>query len=871
MHKFCIFFSELFFSFKKIQYRRLLKGLSIILLLKISNTVCYGQEKKLDMKLSLDYSSIRLDELLNIIGEKTGKSFTYITEQIPVNKIISIHAINKKVVDILDELLKGTEIFYSERTDQIVLYTIIKSAKKFTISGYIYDKSSGEFIVDAIIYLDSIHKGILSNAYGFYSLTLAEGIYKIEVRHIGYASFVQKITLNENSKLTIQLDPVRTQLNEVTIAPSSTLTVESGSFLQESIDPSSPQVKNMPYLGGEEDIIKALLLLPGIKRNSNGTSNMSARGGETDQNYITIDEAPVYTISHLLGFFSVFNSDVVNDIKFIKDGFSANYGSRLSSIMDVKLKEGDMQKFRTDGSIGLVSSRLTLQGPILKNKMSFIVSGRQSYVDRIVSLYYKGQRNIPFNFYDLNGKFNYKLSERDHLFISGYLGGDAYVKTNSTMDGSNFKVGNFTSTVRWNHLFKSMKLFSNISFIHTRSNYIEEFDNFDNTTATGSGIQDTGLKTNFSYYKNPDNHFSFGSDFMDHHFTPSYTRIINSFVDSSFEQKKILRTQEISLFCFHEYTYKLKWKINYGLRFSLWHTSDHTYKGLEPRLAITRLLTPLQTIKISFSRMQQYIFSIPSTSNNTFSNNNTFITVWYPVSGTFKPKLADQLAVSYTKKISKLKSMLTLESYYVKMHHLLDFKDGLEFYGLNDLENKLVSGEGTSYGIECTAEMNSKRFTGLVSYSLSKSTRQFEEINRGKTYLATGDRRHNLSILLNYTITKHWFVSTLWTYATGTRFTPIRGGFLVSNSTMTQYDIIKVLGEKNSEKMPPSHHLDINLIWRSTTKKKWRSEWNIGAYNVYNQLQPEYVSLEEFTPGNYKYVVYGFFGFVPSIAYKFSF
>ncbi len=843
----------------------MLKGLSIILLLKISCTVCYAQEKKLDMKLSLDYSSIRLDELLAVIGEKTGKSFTYTTEQIPVSKIISIHARDKKLADILDELFKGTTIFYSERRGQIVLYIASKTTKKFTVSGYIYDKSSGEFIVDAVIYLDSLHKGILSNAYGFYSLTLPEGNYKMEVGHIGYASFVQKITLTENIKSTIQLEPVRTLLNEVTITPSPAPTKESNSFLQESIDPASTQVKNMPYLGGEEDIIKALLLLPGIKRNSNGTSSMSARGGETDQNYITIDEAPVYTISHLFGFFSVFNSDVINDIKFIKDGFSANYGGRLSSIMDVKLKEGDMQKFRTDGSIGLVSSRLTLQGPILKNKMSFIVSGRQSYVDRIVSLYYKGQRNLPYNFYDLNGKFNYKLSERDRLFISGYLGGDAYVKTNSAADGSNFKLGNFTSTVRWNHLSRNMKLFSNISFIHTRSNYKEEFDNFDNAIATGSGIQDTGLKTNFSYYKDPENYFSFGGDLMDHHFTPSYSHIVGGFVDSSFEHKKIIRTREISLFCFHEYTYKLRWKINYGLRFSLWHTSDQTYKGLEPRLAITRLFTTQQTIKISFSRMQQYLFNIPS------SSNNTFITVWYPVSGTFKPKLSDQLAISYTKKIPRLKSMITLETYYLKMQHLLEFKDGMELYGLNDWENKLASGKGTSYGIECTVELNIERFTGLLSYSLAKSTRQFEELNQGKIYLATGDRRHNLSLLLNYAITKHWSVSTLWTYATGTRFTPLMGGFLVSNATMTQYDIIAVSGEKNSEKMPPSHHLDINLVWRSTPTKKWRSEWHIGAYNVYNQLQPEYVSLEESAPGNYKYVVNGFFGFVPSIAYKFSF
>ena len=868
MPRFCIFLIRIFFSPSTIHYRCFLriKWLLLPLIFTSGSTVCSAQEKKLDVKVNLDYSSIRLDELLIILGEKAGTNFTYTTEQIPVNKMVSIHATDKKVAAILDELFQGTYVNYSEREGQIILYLKNTLPEKFTMSGYIYDKSSGEFILDAVVYVDSLHKGVVSNAYGFYSLTLPAGNYRIEIRHLGYVPVVKMITLKENTKSTIKLEPLRNLLGEVTIVPGAASGTESEPFLQERVDPSSTQVKNMPYLGGEEDIIKALLLLPGSKRNSNGTSSISARGGETDQNYITIDEAPVYTISHLFGYFSVFNSDAVNNIKFIKDGFSANYGSRLSSVMDVKLKEGDMQKFRADGSVGLVSSRLTFQGPIWKDHMSFIVSGRQSYIDKVVGSYFGGQRTLPYHFNDLNAKLNYKLSERNHFFISGYLGGDAYLKTNnSTIDFSDFKLKNFTSTVRWNHLSRNRKLFSNISFIQTRSNYTEQFNNTDNVISTGSGIRDAGLKANVGYYRNPENYFSFGGDFMDHQFTPSYSHIINGFVDSSFEQKKTFRTSEMALFCFHEYTYKDLWKINYGLRFSLWKTDSKTYRKLEPRLSVTRLLKSEQAVRISFSRMQQYLFNIPS------SSNNTFVTIWYPVNGRLQPKLADQLAVSYSRKIPKLKSMFTLEAYYVKMQHLLEFKNGMEIYGLDDLENKLTSGKGDSYGIECTVERNIERFNALLSYSLSKSTRQFDELNDGKRYLATGDRRHNLSILLNYSLTKHWSVSTLWTYATGTRFTPLLGGFLVSNATMTQYDVIAVSGEKNSEKMPPSHHLDINLIWRSNNAKKWKNEWHIGAYNVYNQLQPEYVTLEEVTPGKYKYVVSGFFGFVPSVTYKFSF
>ncbi len=764
----------------------------------------------------------------------------------------------------------------------LLFLTVQSCLSQTTISGNISDKENGESMSYTTIYIEGTNVSTSSNIYGFYSLTIPESLVSdslitISYSFVGYNSQKMKVNVMNDVKLNIELKVSSSTLTEAIVTTELTRQKEE----LKSTDMSATrmqmkEIRTLPSLGGETDIIKVIQLLPGVQGGTEGGTGMFVRGGDADQNLVLLDEATVYNIGHLFGFFSVFNPDAISEMTMIKGAFPSNYGGRLSSILDVRMKDGHDNKIHGTGGIGLLSSRLTLEGPIKREKMSFLISGRRTYIDKVFKA---AGLTVPYYFYDINAKLNYKFTDNDRLFYSLYYGDDvlAFDSTNLESQESGtedadlglnfgFNLGNLTNTLRWNHIHNS-KLFSNISLISTRFKYNILGKITGDNLLISSDVFDLGVKADYDYYMSSENHIKFGISTINHVFKPnlvSTTGEISEFLTSQTSNQ--LYTNEMAVYAHSDRDLNEKVRLKYGMRLSGATVKGKFYSGIEPRIALRYFMNKNDAIKASYSRMKQYMHRVSSSTVALPTD------LWYPVTKNIKPQISDQIAIGYNYLFEDKKIALILEGYYKWMNNLIEYREGANLILNDNFEDEMIQGKGTAYGAEFLVKKDEGKLSGWISYTLSWATRDYDELNRGETFFAKYDRRHMGSVVLNYKLNKRWTVSSVWVYQTGSRFTAQTGQYFMPNATLTGVDIIPVYTDRNEVQLSPSHRLDLNFTLHGKEKKKFKNEWSFGCYNLYNRAQPYRVNIVAAENGvGYKYQQPGLFGFIPSIAYNFNF
>lgn len=753
---------------------------------------------------------------------------------------------------------------------------IVTAQDKYSMSGYVLDASTGEEMIGATIYVEEIKGGTVTNVYGFYSLTLPPGTYRIRFSYIGYQTQTIKAELNRDLQYNLELVSGE-ELDEVVIrGVADDANIRSSEMGIVKLDVKD--IESIPVLFGEQDILKTLQLMPGVSTGGEGRGGYYVRGGNTDQNLILLDEAPVYNASHLMGFFSVFNSDALKGMTMYKAGIPARYGGRLSSVLDVRMNNGNMKKFSFSGGIGLISSRLTIEGPIVKDQGSFIVSGRRTYADLIYSMVDPDFRGSSLYFYDLNAKANYKIGKKDRIFISGYFGRDKF-----GVSSFGFDWGNATATIRWNHVF-SDRLFTNTSLIYSNYDYKLKVALGTIQFQLKSGIEDINLKQDYAYYINSRNTLRFGFNVISHTFKPGErTSDNNPGFDLILEKQNAF---ENAIYISNEQKIASRWMIEYGLRGSMFQVMGpatvydfdsqgnitstieygdweviKTYWEPEPRVSLSFMINEKSSVKGSYHRMAQYIHLLSSST----SDNPT--DVWIPSSKLVKPGIANQYSVGYYRNFSDNSIETSVEVYYKDMYNQVDYRDGADVLFNELVEAELVFGKGRSYGIEFFVKKRLGKFTGWVGYTLSKTEKQFEAINDGEWYSARQDRTHDISIVGTYVISKKLTVSATWVYYTGDAVTMPSGTYLIDGQLVPLYT------ERNGYRMPDYHRLDIGLTLKGKQTKKFRSSWNFSVYNAYARENAYSISFQasEDNPGTLESVQIALFSIIPSITWNFKF
>jgi CarboxypepD_reg-like domain/TonB-dependent Receptor Plug Domain len=765
----------------------------------------------------------------------------------------------------------------------VLLFMQFISMAQTTVSGYIKEAKTGEPIFFATILVPGSAYGATSNEYGYYSLTIANEYsgdsITLECSVLGFPKQAIKLTKGTNHSFNFEMKEGNLELKTVDIVADRGGINKVSDAQMSAIRIPIKDIRKIPCLGGETDIIKVIQLMPGVQRGGEGGTGMFVRGGTADQNLVLLDEATIYNIGHLFGFFSVFNSDALHDMTMIKGAFPGEYGGRLSSILDIRMKEGNNQKFHGAGGIGLLSSRITLEGPIERDTSSFMIAARRTYIDK---LFQAVGQFLPYHFYDLNLKANRWMGPKDRLFFSSYLGKDILAFNESDVEtndddstqtspfGFGFTLGNFSNTLRWNHIYND-RTFSNVSLIHTKFNY-DIRGNFDNNNILiRSDVRDIGVKVDYDYFKSSVQKIKYGGQITQHLFKPNV-------VSTSGEIAEFLKTKEGGRLTSYEYALygatemDFKgglWKVNTGMRISGSLVKAAAYQGLEPRAAVRYMLNEFSSLKFGYSRMKQYMHLVSSSSVALPTD------LWYPVTAGIRPQKSDQLVLAYNHWLAKPKLQLEVELYYKRMDELIEYREGANLILNDNFEKELIQGAGESYGMEFLLQKNGGRFNGWVAYTLSWATRQFDRLNDGKVFWAKYDRRHNINIVLNYELSKRWDISAVWVYASGSRFTAQLGQYLVPNATFTGVDLVPIYSERNAISMSPSHRLDLNFVLkpRPNKTKRFKSEWHFGCYNFYNRATPFRIQIRPNTDGSigYHYEQPGLFGFIPSIAYNFNF
>lgn len=747
-------------------------------------------------------------------------------------------------------------------------------AQQFTISGRVTDMENGEDLIGATVWETSTSMGTTSNVYGFYSLSIPSGKHSVTYSYMGYEAQTIELNLDSNHTIDIKLLPTSNELEEVEVTAERK--DENISSTQMSVEKlNMKQIEKIPVFMGEKDILKTIQLLPGISSTSEGGSGFSVRGGSVDQNLILLDEAPIYSASHLMGFFSVFNSDALKNITVYKGGIPANYGGRASSVLDISMKDGNNQKFSASGGLGLISSRLTVEGPIIKDKMSFIVSGRRSYADLVAKSVGFFDDDMNMYFYDLNAKMNYKINDKNRVFLSGYFGKDEFGFGDMGMNW-----GNTTGTLRWNHLFNS-KLFSNTSVIYSKYDY---GFNMGSDASMNSGIEDIGIKEDLTYYLNPLNTLKFGLNVKHHTFNPGELLYTDSDVTEIVLDKT--KAYESAAYISNNQQITESFSAEYGLRFSMFNQMGEgwsntyndnnekvdsvyfgdgevmqTYWGIEPRLSLNYKLNESSAIKLSYNRMAQYLHLL---SNSTSGQPTD---TWVPSSTNIAPQSVSQYALGYFKNFADNEYEFSIETYYKDINNVTDFKDGTDIMLNENIESYILQGKGRSYGAEFYLKKKYGRFNGWISYTLSQTENKIDGINNNEWYLSKIDKTHDLSIVANFEINKRLSISAAWIYYTGNAVTFPSGKYEYDNQIWSYYT------ERNSYRMPDYHRLDLNLHLKGKEKKRFQSSWDFSLYNAYNRYNAYSISFEESetNPGQTEAVKLSLFGIVPSVTWNFKF
>lgn len=771
--------------------------------------------------------------------------------------------------------------------------------EKYTLSGTISDSNSNETLIGVTVFIPELKTGVLTNEYGFYSITLPKGKYSIRINYSDYQNLDEVLELNQNLKINYKLIPKENVLREVIVTSSKNITdIRKPEMSVNKLSIST--IKKMPVVLGEVDILKSILLLPGVTNAGEGASGFNVRGGGADQNLILLDEAMIFNSSHVFGFFSVFNPDAIKDLKLYKGGIPARYGGRASSVLDIYQKDGSSKGFHANGGIGLISSRLLLEGPIVKDKGSFLIGGRSSYAHLFLKLSEDQKDNAAY-FYDLNTKLSYKINPNNNIFLSGYFGRDVFSLANSFIN----IYGNSTLNLRWNHLF-SDKLFSNLSLIYSDYYYGLDLDFVG--FKWDSGIKNYNIKYDLKNYISDKFKLNYGINAIYYDFNPGIIRPSDPNSGINFAQLDKKYAFEPAAYLDAEQEISDKIAISYGLRYSLFYRLGNSkiniyennnpvlfnsemqiyekatpigvqnYKknetitnfgNLEPRFSLAYQVNDSQSIKTSYNRMVQYLQLVSNTASPTP------LDVWTPSDSFIKPQIADQVAVGYFTNFSENKYSLEIESYYKKIQNRIDYIDGADLIANNALEQVILNGRMRAYGLEIMLKKNEGKFNGWISYTLSRSEQQTPGrtiletgINNGEWYKSAFDKTHNLAITSAYELNKKWSFGANFALQSGQPVTFPNGQYQYLGITVPSY------GLRNENRLPAYHHLDISatLSPSKNSSRSTKSEWVFSIYNLYNRKNAAAINFRQNSDtGNNEAIKTSIFGIVPAVSYNFKF
>lgn len=879
---------------KKLEPVGFLTFIAVVLLFLVLLQSRAHAQSPLDKKLSITLKNEQLKKALDKITSVSGTKFTY-NEQIASSTIkISVTAQDKSLNEILTLAFTGKPLQFSILDKEVFIRLDPEKTKKdeagpaanpaqnkekYTLSGIVKSESTGETLIAATIRIVGSNLATASNEYGFYSITLLKGSYDLEISAVGSKTYKIRVDLNENRNLNVSLTDDENLLETVTINSTSTQrNIGNPQMGMERL--SISETKLVPVLMGEPDLIKTLQLLPGVKTAGEGNGGMFVRGGTADQNMILLDEAPVYNASHLLGFFSTFNSDAIKNVTLYKSGMPAQYGGGLSSVLDVKMNDGNNQKLGVSGGIGLIAARLNVEGPIQKDKSSFLISARRTYADMFLKLSSDTSiNNTQLYFYDVNAKANYILGDKDRLFLSGYFGKDVLASDN--LSGINW--GNATATLRWNHVFNN-KLFSNTSVIFSNYNYKVQANTDENSLTLFSQIRDWNVKEDIQWYANEQNTISFGLNSIFHTIKPGEVLATGN---SGFISQNLQNRYSLENAAYVSNTWKAStaFSLTYGLRvsafailgpgeyYSINEAGDitgstaykkgelvKTYINLEPRLAAALQVSEWASVKASYVRNAQNLHLI-SNSNAASPTDR-----WVASTNIIKPELSDQVSLGYYRNIGASYE-LTAETYYKVLKNQIDYRNGADIFTNRPIETQLLFGKGRAYGLELLLKKKIGRLTGWLGYTLSKTERKIDGINNNEWYNARQDKTHDVSIVSVYKLSQQWSVSANWVYSTGNAVTFPNGKYRLLDQSYFYFS------ERNADRMPAYHRLDLGATRMLKQNKKFSSELSFSLYNAYGRKNPFRITFQdsESDPNRTEALRTTLFRFIPSVSYNFKF
>ncbi|MFA8300106.1 MAG: TonB-dependent receptor domain-containing protein [Hyphomicrobiales bacterium] len=838
--------------------------MTVVALLFSFHTMAMQENEDKTLKIHFENTDLTVKELIEELQDQKLQVI-YSSDRIPMDKKLKLEHKEMKLNDILILLKKELDIDVKVNKGRIIL---IPPSRKYTLSGMIKDKSNGEFLTGAAIYFPELKVGTTANYYGFYSISIPEGTYTYVVSFIGMKKVKGQINLNKNIKLDFDLSPEHTALQEVVITASQD---PESNTTSERI--SVERIKSIPTILGEPDVLKTIQLLPGVQSAHEGTNNLSVRGGSFDQNLILLDEAPVYNPSHALGIFSAINSDIVRNVEFYKGEIPARYGGRLSSVIDIKMKEGSKERLSFDGSVGLVASRLTVQSPLFNKNTSFIISGRYSYAGQLLNLISGVGANFreinqnftsgnTVNFYDLNVKVNTEINKNNRLYISAYKGSDDFYfqVVSSRMK---MKWGNQTATLRWNSIL-SDKIFMNSSLIYSNYDYsyrlLDDSRDF-NWTA---GLTELQQKTDFDFYLNPNNHIRFGYNVSSTFFEPgtitpgsrSNSRLI------SIDKK---RAYNGSIYLSNDQNIGSRIGLYYGLRAS-WFVNDTDkekaqYLNLEPRASVSYKITPNLDAKVSYVRTNQYLHMLSNSSLGLPTD------IWVPSSEDLKPQKADQYSLGLFSNFDNGAYSLSAEVFLKNFHDIVDFKDNSDLFVNSDFISQVRIGEGKAKGFELLLKKNKGKLTGWLSYTYSNAERKIDGVNNDEWYPSSYDRTHSLKLIMSYKLSQSWTANMNFTYSTGSPTTVPIGRYVYQNASFLEYS------KRNEYRLPDYHRLDFAFKYSNVKNKdrRWKSEWNFGLYNAYGRENVFSFFVKQEGLNQLKAYKLYLFKFMPTVTYNFKF
>jgi len=805
----------------------------------------FAQTAALDQRVSVNKTAATIQEVLSELASTYQLSFSFSNDLVHLQQKVSVKVNQQPLREVLDAILKDKDIRYAVIGSQIILQPG-RSAKEqhATISGYLTDVASGEALIGATVREAISRNGTTTNRYGFYSLTLPRGRVRIAASYISYFPVSHEFELRQDTTLALRLTTASQSLGEVTITPEENQQIKPLG----SINIPIQRLRAVPTLFGEPDIIKALALTPGVSTGNEGSTGLLVRGGSPDQNLILLDEATVYNAAHLFGFVSIFNPDAIKNVDLYKAGFPARFGGRLSSVLDITMKEGNNQEMKGEASIGLISSRFNLEGPIRDKQTSFMLSARSSYLSLFLLPTYipykKGATDAFFNYwlYDINGKVNHTFKDGGRLFFSVYNGNDFWTAYDgSYSEKSKFALnwGNTTATTRYSRTLNP-KLFFRSVLTYSRYRYGLDGSNSSDGIITEqfgseSTMRDWTLRTGFDFFPAPAHQIRFGTEVISHAYQPSAlttTYAVNP--DSLPKANNLINAWEYAVYAEDE-AQPISWlKLNVGVRGAAFHVEEHTYTSLEPRLAVSFLLPAQFALKGSYTLMRQYIHLL-SSSGAGFPND-----IWVPSSRRVAPQFSWQLALGVTKTLPWLNTEIMVEGYHKTMTNLIDYQQGTNFlmgaYSRDWQEEIETGGIGKAYGLEIFLNRTQGRFTGWLSYALAWNQRQFINISNGNWYPARYDRRHSFSVTGNYKLANAWSLSSTWVYSSGQPVTLPVG---------VQEDIygnkIFIYTGRNNARMPAYHRLDLGANYTRQTRRGRTATWSFGVYNAYSRVNPYYL------------------------------